>query len=32
MRASEFLDNLCFYGRCLKIVIAEWLGKIGGAR
>lgn len=31
MRASEFWSNLCFYGRCIKVVIAEWLGRIGGA-
>ena len=32
MRASEIWGNLCFYGRCLKVVIAEWLGRIGGVR
>ena len=31
MRASEFWSNICFYGRCLKVVIAEWWRKIGGA-
>ena len=31
MKASEIWSNLCFYGRCLKVVIAELLGKIGGA-
>lgn len=28
MKASEIWSNLCFYGRCLKVVCQEWWRKI----